>query len=124
MKKPTIIDWIKSTCSSIGWKMFIWGLGITQEEYWNRIYLQERDEHIDKRRTGNSTRIVDNLIQDYFKKGIAAAYDHYPTRNAQKLVFNTTLNRLKLEHNILDKDICVNRDDLTLLNLKYELHNN
>jgi hypothetical protein len=42
MGKLTIIDRIKSLISSIGWHLFIWGLGITKEEYWDRIYEQEK----------------------------------------------------------------------------------
>jgi len=34
---------IKNFISSIGWEMFIWGSGITQEEYWQRIYQQEKN---------------------------------------------------------------------------------
>ncbi len=42
MKKQNLLDKIKRKVSSIGWKLFIWGLGITQEEYWERIYEQEK----------------------------------------------------------------------------------
>ena len=45
MKKDNFLEvliWrIKKTTQSLGWKMFIWGLGTTQEEYWNDIYHQE-----------------------------------------------------------------------------------
>lgn len=124
MKNPTIIDWIKSTCSSIGWRLFIWGIGISQEEYWHRIYLQERDGFIDKRRVGNSTRIVDNLIQDFFKKGKCVAHDHYHTREASLRIFNIVLSRLKNEHdNIKRENIVIDKNGLTLINLKHELHN-
>lgn len=43
MKKITLLDRLKRVVSSIGWKMFIWGLGITKEEYWSRIYEQEKN---------------------------------------------------------------------------------
>ena len=33
---------LKSKISSLGWKLFIWGLGITKEQYWQRIYEQEK----------------------------------------------------------------------------------
>lgn len=33
---------IKNKISSIAWRLFIWGLGITQEEYWEQIYQQEK----------------------------------------------------------------------------------
>ena len=42
MGKQNLLDKLKSKVSSLGWKMFIWGLGITQEEYWERIYQQEK----------------------------------------------------------------------------------
>lgn len=42
MGKQNLLDRLKSKVSSLGWKMFIWGLGITQEEYWERIYQQEK----------------------------------------------------------------------------------
>lgn len=41
MKKSNLIQKIKNKVSSIGWKLFIWGLGISQEDYWERIYQQE-----------------------------------------------------------------------------------
>lgn len=42
MGKQNLLNRLKSKVSSLGWKMFIWGLGITQEEYWERIYQQEK----------------------------------------------------------------------------------
>ncbi len=42
MGKQNLFEILKSKVSSIGWKLFIWGLGITQEEYWDRIYQQEK----------------------------------------------------------------------------------
>ena len=42
MGKLSFVDEIKQYLSGIGWKMFIWGLGISQEEYWSRIYEQEK----------------------------------------------------------------------------------
>jgi hypothetical protein len=42
MGKENLLAKFKGKVSSIGWKLFIWGLGITQEEYWERIYQQEK----------------------------------------------------------------------------------
>lgn len=42
MKKQDYIIRFKGFVSSIGWKLFIWGLGITQEDYWEQIYWQEK----------------------------------------------------------------------------------
>lgn len=42
MNKENILELFKSKISSLGWKLFIWGLGLTQEQYWERIYEQEK----------------------------------------------------------------------------------
>ena len=41
MKKWSIITRIKMFIAGIGWKLFIWGNNLTEEEYWHSIYLQE-----------------------------------------------------------------------------------
>lgn len=46
MSKQTLIQWFKSFIASIGFKMFLWGNGITKEEYWQDIYEQERQFRI------------------------------------------------------------------------------
>jgi hypothetical protein len=34
--------WIlRNIIGGIGWKVFIWGLGVSQETYWQEIYEQE-----------------------------------------------------------------------------------
>lgn len=43
MRKQNLFEKLKSWISSLGWNMFIWGLDITQEEYWERIYQQEKE---------------------------------------------------------------------------------
>lgn len=42
MGKKTFFNKIKQYVSSIGWKLFIWGLDISEEDYWERIYQQEK----------------------------------------------------------------------------------
>jgi len=42
MKKENLFELFKNKISSLGWALFIWGLGISQEEYWERIYQQEK----------------------------------------------------------------------------------
>lgn len=39
----TIFFSFKNFVSSIGWRLFIWGLNITEEEYWEQIYEQEKN---------------------------------------------------------------------------------
>ena len=43
MKKETLLERLKRFLGSIGWKLFIWGNNFTQEEYWERIYRQEKE---------------------------------------------------------------------------------
>ncbi len=60
--------------------------------------------YINQRRSGNTIRIVDELIQDLFTKGECACYDHYgdgtlDTRNRRKKdVMRMVLRRLESEH--------------------------
>ena len=57
MIKQSIINKLKSLVSSIGWALFIWGIGITKEEYWKQIYEQEKKQQDD-----NNTRRYSNVI--------------------------------------------------------------
>jgi len=43
MERETLIEKLKCKIASIGWKMFLWGNSLKQEEYWERIYQQEKD---------------------------------------------------------------------------------
>ena len=43
MEKITILDKIKVMIAAIAWELFIWGSGFTEEEYWTRIYEQEKE---------------------------------------------------------------------------------
>ena len=42
MGKIELIERIKQWIAVIGWNLFIWGNNITEEEYWQRIYEQEK----------------------------------------------------------------------------------
>ena len=39
---PNSENRIKDFIQKIGWRMFIWGLGMTEEDYWADIYTQEK----------------------------------------------------------------------------------
>lgn len=41
MGKLGIFNKLKLFANKVSWKVFIWSLGITQEEYWQSIYYQE-----------------------------------------------------------------------------------
>ncbi len=41
MDKETIIEKLKDTIAGIAFKIFLWAVGRTQEQYWQEIYEQE-----------------------------------------------------------------------------------
>ena len=41
--KTNILLEIRKFIATIGWKLFIWGSGITEEDYWEAIYEQEKN---------------------------------------------------------------------------------
>lgn len=42
MGTPTLLERFKSFVSSIGFRMFLWGIGMTADEYFDEIYEQEK----------------------------------------------------------------------------------
>lgn len=58
------------------------------------------------RKTGITTRKIDNAVQDYFNNGFAYLYEsRNATREANEVIFHTFSNRLFNEHNQqLNKD--------------------
>lgn len=41
MGKQTIVEIFKEKIASIGWKLFLWGSELTEEEYFKQIHEQE-----------------------------------------------------------------------------------
>jgi hypothetical protein len=50
------------------------------------------------RRSGRTTRIVDQAIQELFKNGYVFCRDHYPSKQMTEYVFKKVLKRLDFEH--------------------------
>ena len=66
-------------------------------ELWNDRKLYEETS----RATGKTTRIVDELIQEFFEKPMGtkiAIVDHYPERRADEFLLNMFMRRLESEH--------------------------
>ena len=40
--ETNILSEIRKFIATIGWKLFIWASGITEEDYWEAIYQQEK----------------------------------------------------------------------------------
>lgn len=43
MGRPSFKELIKQIIASTCWKIFLWTIGMTAEEYWTEIYKRERD---------------------------------------------------------------------------------
>ena len=65
-------------------------------------------------RVGNTTRLIDMFVQDFFTKGECVIYDHHNTRQSRERVFNLVLQRLNREHHITEKDVILGRSRLTI----------
>ena len=46
MGSESIYQKVKNIIGFIGWKMFIWSINMTQEEYFEIIYQKEKLQHI------------------------------------------------------------------------------
>jgi hypothetical protein len=71
------------------------------------------------RRSGNTTRLIDSFVQDFFIKGKCKTHDHYCTTESNRRVFELVLLRLKNEHEIREEDVKLDRTRLTITNLNY-----
>ena len=74
--------------------------------------------YIEERRSGNTTRIVDYLIQELFIKGECVCYDHYFTsppsdinRKMKRYVMDRVLQRIHYEHHIELNDLVVDSNE-------------
>jgi hypothetical protein len=62
------------------------------------------------RRVGNTTRLIDFYIQDFFTKGKCVVIDHYDTQESHKRIFDLVLRRLRIEHNIQVCDLFLDKN--------------
>ena len=42
MGNQTIVEKIKAIISNAAWRVFLWSLNMTAEEYWTAVYEQEK----------------------------------------------------------------------------------
>lgn len=42
MGELSLIECVKDFIAGMGWRLFLWGSGFSEEEYFNRIYEQEK----------------------------------------------------------------------------------
>ena len=63
------------------------------------------------RKIGQTTRIVDKTIQNFFKHGEVNLSDHYPGHQMQRYVLGIFLHRLEMEHHIALEDLYISYKD-------------
>ena len=63
------------------------------------------------RRTGRTTRVVDDAIQRLFKNKEILVLDHYSTFEASHMAYLIVRNRLLTEHNIGSHELIINRKE-------------
>lgn len=75
----------------------------------------DTSEIIKGRRTGRTTRIVDDSIQRLFLHRSVICRDHHPSRNADERLFKIILQRLAIEHDItVDSGLIIDKNKLII----------
>ncbi len=73
-------------------------------EYYEDFLKSRTDEELQEllyRATGETTRLADRTIQEFFTQPMGTkiyAYDHYGTRQADQMLLKTVAKRLETEH--------------------------
>ena len=62
----------------------------------------EHLNHLDigDRRSGRTTRIIDQCVQEFFADGFTVCRDHYPSKHMHEYVYRRVWKRLYDEHNV------------------------
>ena len=61
----------------------------------NKIFIKKE---VGLRRTGKSTRLIDEYIQVLFNDGVIEVRDHYLSREADNFLTSKIMRRLQSEH--------------------------
>lgn len=62
-----------------------------------------------ERRSGNTTRLIDNAIQHIMDGYVCKVLDHHPSLDMQRYIFDRILMRIKIEHQqVYEKYLMVN----------------
>lgn len=95
-------------------------------------FSYKTDEELNQmltRCTGNSTRQVDKIVQNFFTQPVGTAVmicDHYPSRQADEYLYRRVAERLEREHHVKwhrassRNQLCIVRDEPTMQELVKE----
>lgn len=64
------------------------------------------------RRSGRSTRLIDNAIQELFTTGECVLVDHYNTKDMSKYLSNRVIIRLVHEHRLTHEQFRVGKNEI------------
>ena len=93
------------------------------------VFSYKTDEELNEmltRCTGNSTRQVDKIVQNFFTQPMGTAVticDHYPSRQADEYLYRRVAERLEREHHVKwhrassYNQVCIVRDEPTMQEL-------
>lgn len=48
MGEPNVFEKLKEFIAGIAFRIFLWGIDMTQEVYWNSIYEQEQRQEVNR----------------------------------------------------------------------------
>ena len=72
------------------------------------------------RRSGQTTRLVDKAIQDFFKHGEIDLADHHPGHKMKRHILSIFLHRLEMEHGISLEDLYIRqKEDYTFIKISH-----
>ena len=66
------------------------------------------------RRTGRTTRTIDDAIQDLFHTGKCVLRDHYGTKQADNYLLEKTVQRLQHEHPHIMREISIDINERSI----------
>lgn len=75
-----------------------------------RKFYTPTEQLVMRRRAGNSTRIIDKCVQEFFEKGECHVQDHHGTRESTSRILRILKNRLQVEHKLMAEDFIVRGD--------------
>ena len=70
-----------------------------------KVVYKNNPAFVFKRRSGNSTRLIDKYVQDLFDNGVVQVLDHYDSHESHKRLLRIFLARLSVEHGCTMDDV-------------------
>lgn len=70
-------------------------------KFFRNLFRRKKRKPLSVRRSGRTTRIIDNMVQQFFENGYVHVFDHHSISNDNlSRIQKIFLDRLKREHQI------------------------